>query len=251
VLDTAYAGTAFDAGAGPTTSRPSTPTAPGGSAPSAAKSPSGGSAPGTGAESAGGQSGETTDRRGTGSFAGLSHANVQTQLTSDERKLYDYVKARQHGAKFVLTANSWSIASPYILATGDTVMPMGGFSRSVPSPSYADFTAMVRDGQVRYVLIGAVGGIGGGSRGGGSDGGSGTQISTWVQKECTTVPSADYGVSETTGSTPAGNGTSGGTVPKGSGSSNGNGGGSAGGSPTAGGGGPGQGTGTLYLCGSS
>ena len=36
-----------------------------------------------------------------------------------------------------MAVSSWSEASPYILATGQEVMPMGGFSGTVPAPTLA------------------------------------------------------------------------------------------------------------------
>ncbi len=176
VLDTKYAGSAFDAGAGPT--------ALGGTGMPAAI-----------AERFGGRAGSGSP----GGFTGPGGA-ISTTLTADQRRLYDYVKSRQGGAKYVLATDGWSAASPYILATGDTVMPMGGFSGSVPQPTPAAFESLVRTGGVRYVLTSGGAGRGFAGMGGG---GSVTRIDAWVKKECAAVPSSAYGVERATGSSAA------------------------------------------------
>ena len=86
-------------------------------------------------------------------------------LTSAEQRLYDYVSAHRDGASYLMAVGSWEEASPYILATGQEVMPMGGFSGTVPSPTLAAVKHLVRTGQLRFFLISGTGtgaGIGGG-----------------------------------------------------------------------------------------
>lgn len=172
VLDTRYAGSAFDASAGP-----------------------------------GARSGPGGD--------------VTTTLTADQRALYAYVKSRQGSARYLLAGDGWAQVSPYLLATGARVLPMGGFSGSVPEPTLARFQSLVTTGQLRYVLVGGGGGAGGGFAGAGGGSGSTTAIDSWVQAHCTEVPASTYG------------GTAATTAPTGSF------------------GGFGGGTGTLYACASA
>jgi hypothetical protein len=112
-------------------------------------------------------------------------------LTAQERRLLSYVDARKCNAHYVMATTSWSIAAPYISNTGQMVLPMGGFSGSVPQPTLAAFQDLVRTDQLKFVLVG------GGGRGflGGGGGGTTTvaSITQWVQKSCTQVPAADYG----------------------------------------------------------
>ncbi len=185
VLDPQYAGSAFDAAAGPSAMGMGF----GRTAPAAAQGRAG-TLPGGAAEG--------RFRTGGGAAAARFQGpggNIATTLTSSQSKLYAYVKARQGGAKYVLATDGWNAASPYILATGDTVMPMGGFSGSVPQPTLTAFTALVRSGQLRFVLVS-------GSSGFGRGGSTGTvqQIRGWVEKDCTPVPSTDYGVSASSAS---------------------------------------------------
>jgi len=115
VLDVAYAGSSFNATAGP----------------------------------AGGMG-------GLGAGGGIG-ASATVTLTSAELRLYDYVSAHRDGASYLMAVASWEEASPYILATGQEVMPMGGFSGTVPSPTLAAVKQLVRTGQLRFFLIGGTG----------------------------------------------------------------------------------------------
>jgi hypothetical protein len=149
VLDVAYAGSSFNATAGP----------------------------------AGGTGG------GPGGGGGIGSSAVTT-LTPAEQRLYDYVSAHRDGASYLMAVGSWETASPYILATGQEVMPMGGFSGTVPSPTLAAVKDLVRTGQLRFFLISGVGAGGGAGFGGG--GSTAATIDAWVRSACTAVPAADY-----------------------------------------------------------
>jgi 4-amino-4-deoxy-L-arabinose transferase-like glycosyltransferase len=64
-------------------------------------------------------------------------------------------------------------AAPIELATGKSVIAIGGFSGSDPAPTLAQFQALVANGEVHYYLAGGRGGPGGGS-------GSASAITSWV-----------------------------------------------------------------------
>jgi hypothetical protein len=87
-----------------------------------------------------------------------------------------------------MAVGSWEEASPYILATGQEVMPMGGFSGTVPAPTLAAARHLVRTGQLRFFLISGTG-SGGGFGGGGS---TAATIDAWVESACKVVPATDY-----------------------------------------------------------
>ena len=70
-------------------------------------------------------------------------------------------------------------ASGYQLATGDPVMPIGGFNGSDPSPTLVQFQQHVADREIHYYI--ASQGFGGGQ----GTSGTATQISTWVQQRFT------------------------------------------------------------------
>jgi 4-amino-4-deoxy-L-arabinose transferase-like glycosyltransferase len=73
-------------------------------------------------------------------------------------------------------------ASGYQLATGEPVMPIGGFNGSDPSPTLAQFQQYVRDGKIHYFIGGGDIGGGRGSTGGSSDS---SQIAAWVAQNFT------------------------------------------------------------------
>ena len=183
VLDTSYAGSSFNASAGP------------------AGGFGGGSAPG-----GGGGSGSPG-----GSGGGIS-STATTTLTTAEQKVYDYVSSHRDGASYLMAVGSWEEAGQYILATGQGVMDMGGFSGSVPSPTLDQVKNLVHAGQLKFFLIsssssgsGSGGSFGAGGPGSGGAGGStSTAIDSWVASSCAKVPAADY-----TASTASGGGTSG------------------------------------------
>ena len=114
-----------------------------------------------------------------------------TSLSASQQQLYRYVSAHRDGAGYLLAVSSWSEASAYILATGQEVMPMGGFSGSVPEPTLARVRQLVATGQLRFFLLGGTGGFGGPGRGGA--GGTAAQVTSWVESACAAVPAADYG----------------------------------------------------------
>jgi hypothetical protein len=91
-----------------------------------------------------------------------------------------------------MAVGGWEEAGQYILATGQEVMDMGGFSGSVPAPTLTQVKGLVSTGQLRFFLIsGTSGGFGGGGFGSGG-GSTATAIDSWVSSTCTKVPAEDY-----------------------------------------------------------
>ena len=120
---------------------------------------------------------------GMGGWGGSS-----TVLTSAQRGIYQYVSTHRDGAEFLMATQSWSQAAPYILATGKEILPIGGFSGSVPSPTLRHVRHLITAGQLRFFLLGEQGsGFMGRARGGQSQ-----AITTWVQHAC--APTATTGL---------------------------------------------------------
>jgi 4-amino-4-deoxy-L-arabinose transferase-like glycosyltransferase len=129
--------------------------------------------------------------------AGTTSAALKALLVKDASS-YTWVAA-------TVGANS---AAGVQLATGDPVMPIGGFNGTDPSPTLAQFQSLVAAGKIHYFIGG--GGTGGGPGGFGGRGGSGTssQIASWVESHFTsqTVGGVTvYDLTQTTSS--AGQGT--------------------------------------------
>jgi 4-amino-4-deoxy-L-arabinose transferase-like glycosyltransferase len=140
--------------------------------------------------------------RGAGQLAGPGGAGGgifgSTTLTSGQQQLYHYVSAHRDGAGYLLAVQSWTEASAYILATGQEVLPMGGFSGSVPEPTLARVRQLVAGGQLRFFLLGATG------PGPGRGRSAAAQIASWVESSCSAVPAQEYGA--TSGGTGTGGG---------------------------------------------
>lgn len=86
------------------------------------------------------------------------------------------------------TDNRWAAAgigsmttADLALATGTSVMAVGGFTGGDNSPTLAQFQTYVAGGQIRYFLAGGPGGRGGSS----GDGGPGAEITSWVEENFT------------------------------------------------------------------
>jgi 4-amino-4-deoxy-L-arabinose transferase-like glycosyltransferase len=185
-FDASYDGSAFDAGAGP----------------------QGGMGMGTHLPQA--AEGVLKNAQSRGGLAGPGGMDPSDKLTGDEQQLWNYVKAHQDGAEYPLATVGWNAAQPYILATGEKVLPMGGFSGQIPQPTPTAFTALVRAGKLHFLLAGGggMGMMGGGSAGGsGSGSGSGEQITAWAKAHCSVVPAADYGASSQVADVPQDGGT--------------------------------------------
>ncbi|MDH6125443.1 glycosyltransferase family 39 protein [Kitasatospora sp. GP82] len=122
---------------------------------------------------------------GGGGFGG--RGGESTGLSASQQTLLSYLKAHRGGATYLFATSSWSSASPFILATGEEVLPMGGFSGGAPSPTLPQFQQLVASGKLHYVLLGGAGF----SR---SSAQSPTAaVQDWVRGSCTAVPAGQYG----------------------------------------------------------
>jgi 4-amino-4-deoxy-L-arabinose transferase-like glycosyltransferase len=110
-------------------------------------------------------------------------------LTVDQQRILDYATAHRDGARYLFATDSWNAASPYILATGAPILPMGGFSGQAPFPTLAQFQQLVSTGQVRQVLLSGGFDIFQLFRGAGAAPADTPvmAITGWVRQHCTTV----------------------------------------------------------------
>ena len=95
------------------------------------------------------------------------------------------LKADASSYRWVAAAIGSQNASGYQLASGESVMPIGGFNGSDPSPTLAEFKALVAKHEIHYFI--ASGGVERRRRPGGQGGSSNTaaQISSWVESTFT------------------------------------------------------------------
>jgi 4-amino-4-deoxy-L-arabinose transferase-like glycosyltransferase len=113
-------------------------------------------------------SGSGTAPTGTGS-TGAAAGGQATSSTALETLL------KQSTTRWAAATIGSQSAAEFELSTGASVMAIGGFSGSDPSPTLAQFEAYVKAGQIHYFIAG--GGMGGG---GGAGSGSASQITAWV-----------------------------------------------------------------------
>jgi 4-amino-4-deoxy-L-arabinose transferase-like glycosyltransferase len=124
---------------------------------------------------------QSQTQNGTGATAGgllegsQSSATITAMLQSDADS-YTWAAA-------AVGANS---AAGYQLASEESVMAIGGFNGSDPSPTLTQFKQYVADGAIHYFIAGG-GGFGGGMGGPGSSSGSSasSEISSWVEASFT------------------------------------------------------------------
>jgi len=97
----------------------------------------------------------------------------------DNSELISYLKAHRNGAKFLLVTFGAQSAASFITATGENVLPVGGFDGQDPTPTLSAFKKLIASGEVRYVLAGSNAGAKNG------DTQASSEISTWVSTNCT------------------------------------------------------------------
>ncbi|MCZ4553853.1 ArnT family glycosyltransferase [Gordonia rubripertincta] len=120
----------------------------------------------------GGGQGGTTDGRGMGG-GGLLEGSTPTD------ELVAVLNQNADDFTWVAAAIGSNSASGYQLATERSVMPIGGFNGSDPSPTLAQFQQYVAGGKIHYFIAG------GGMMGGGS--GTASEITAWVEANFTST----------------------------------------------------------------
>jgi 4-amino-4-deoxy-L-arabinose transferase-like glycosyltransferase len=127
----------------------------------------------TSSSSASGSSSSGTSSSGTSSAAARTGGGMGGESTSTE--LTALLKAST--TKWSAAISGATSAAGLELASGTSVIALGGWNGGDPSPTLAQFQADVAAGQIHYFISG--GGMGGGGGAGGSSTAS-SQIATWV-----------------------------------------------------------------------
>ncbi|MEV4679110.1 glycosyltransferase family 39 protein [Actinomadura sp. NPDC049382] len=143
-----------------------------------------------GAAQGGGDRGPRFGSAGPGGFGGFGGGGPGGRV---DQQMIAYLEKNQGGATWLVAVSSAQEASSIILATGRPVIAMGGFTGSDPAMTTAKLQSYVRDGKLRYILLGGRMGPGGGS----------SAVTAWVQRHGTPVDESEYGGSAT-GQTGAG-----------------------------------------------
>ncbi|MFI6437027.1 ArnT family glycosyltransferase [Streptomyces sp. NPDC050759] len=122
----------------------------------------------------GGMPGGTTgDGGGMGGGGGVGGLVNGASVSAEAKKL---LKADADDYTWAAAAIGAQNAASYQLATDESVMAIGGFNGTDPSPTLAQFKEYVADGKIHYfVSSGSGGGMGG------SSSGTSSQITSWVE----------------------------------------------------------------------
>ncbi|MFG2724083.1 ArnT family glycosyltransferase [Streptomyces canus] len=122
----------------------------------------------------GGMPGGTTgDGGGMGGGGGVGGLLNGATVSAEAKKL---LKANADDYTWAAAAIGAQNAASYQLATDESVMAIGGFNGTDPSPTVAQFKEYVADGKIHYFISS---GSGGGM--GGSSSGASSQITSWVE----------------------------------------------------------------------
>jgi len=109
-------------------------------------------------------------------------------LNAEQQRVVDFVTAHRDGARYLFATDTWSTAAPYVLATGQPVLPMGGFTGEIPVPTLDQFRDLLGTGQLRYVLLSTRGFSVLSLLGGSAQGTEAGAIAGWVREHCQPVP---------------------------------------------------------------
>ncbi len=117
-----------------------------------------------------------------GPTVGGNPYHITATLSGPERRIYTYLSGHRNGASYLMAVQSWLQASPYILATGQEVLPMGGFTGQALYPTPARIQQLVSSGQLRFFQLAD----------GWLTGPEAVKITSWVKQTCHMIPARNY-----------------------------------------------------------
>lgn len=145
---------------------------------------------------AAGPSAGSSSGSGFGSGSGQPSGG-KSESGGQSEKLISFLLKNNTGEKYLIAVPSASEAEPIILATGKPVMAVGGFNGGANTLTVAKLKQMVKNGEVKYFLVGGTGGS------------SSSEVTSWVEKNGTKVSTDKW---SGTSSSSAGRGESSGTL---------------------------------------
>lgn len=124
------------------------------------------------------QAGTQSDGGGMAMGGAMGMGGVGTMLntSSPSQTLVDYLSQDAGNYRWMLAVVGSNQAAGYQLASGHSVMPVGGYNGTDPAPTLAEFQALVAQGQIHYYVAGTI--SSGGTSSGSDDA---NQIDEWVQ----------------------------------------------------------------------
>ncbi|EDK33400.1 glycosyltransferase family 39 protein [Clostridium kluyveri] len=112
---------------------------------------------------------------------GNSGGSPQDNMNNSNSKLIEFLLENKTNEKYLLVVSSSNEASDIILNTGEAVMSLGGFMGNNKAITLNEFKELVKNGEVRYVMVGGSGG-----------GNSSSEIMNWVKENGKVVSSSEY-----------------------------------------------------------
>lgn len=152
---------------------------------------------------AGTSSGEDATQPGAAGGAGGGMGGVGLMLNTSEPsdELISYLSQDADRYQWMLAVVGSNNAAGYQLASGESVMPVGGYNGTDPAPTLEEFQKLVAQGKIHYYIAGTISsGMGGSSSG--SD--AAEQIDEWVQAHFTSTTVDGTTVYDLTDATQAG-----------------------------------------------
>ena len=113
---------------------------------------------------------------GRGAAGGPGNRNEEVDTTT-----LNYLREHNTGETYLFATTDYNQAAPYIIDENEAVITLGGFSGSDPVYTTEELEELVKSGQVKYFMVGGMGG-----RGGNSD------ISSWIMEHGTEVPTSEW-----------------------------------------------------------
>jgi 4-amino-4-deoxy-L-arabinose transferase-like glycosyltransferase len=124
---------------------------------------------------------------------GANPFHITATLDGAEQRIYTYLSTHRNGAAYLMAVQTWGQASPYILATGQEVLPMGGFTGQAPEPALAHIQQLIHSGQLRIFQVVS----------GPPSGPAEYKITSWVVRACRIIPAKGYGAAPAVGTRPS------------------------------------------------
>lgn len=161
------------------------------------------SAGASGAGQGAASTGEDATQPGAAGGAGGGMGGVGLMLNTSEPsdELISYLSQDADRYQWMLAVVGSNNAAGYQLASGESVMPVGGYNGTDPAPTLEEFQKLVAQGKIHYYIAGTISsGMGGSSSG--SD--AAEQIDEWVQAHFTSATVDGTTVYDLTDATQAG-----------------------------------------------
>ncbi|MEV5598433.1 glycosyltransferase family 39 protein [Streptomyces sp. NPDC052496] len=120
-----------------------------------------------------------------GGAGGASYDMSPAPLSAAQKRLLDYVQRHNGHARYTLSADGGWARSRAITHTGLPILPLGGFAGMATSVTLAEYQHLVASGQLRFALLNPTTAAGGAPS-------ETAKINAWVRSTCTKVPPNAY-----------------------------------------------------------